>query len=330
MMVTTHIQTVPIEMNSVEGDLKFFIEANNVGSALTFLRKKTLALKAGNVTTLTLDCADARVVVPHHFGCEEADKSIVYSTAAEAITDETIQAIIDQFPNLQKVHIYGHEFCGGCGVKAMLEKGDHNGLTPELEALGDSLTSADPYHNAEGLAARFVKKGLLAIPFLAKISDGCLCGDHGTVRPEGYKSVLGNWDMKLGQNPKLILLNLGIAYSGTEYVFGTELDDANTIFDVSIPHFDQHARASLQYALSHAMKHTTNEAGHSFNDSATFIVMASVSREADALTAIEELSNDATWQDFMSSHEATGLKGRTYLCLHEDGIVKQVQEITVE
>jgi hypothetical protein len=330
MMATKYIQTLPIQMNAVEGDLKVFITSNNTESASTFLRKKTLALKAGNVSTLTLDCADARVVVPHHFGCEEADKSVVYSTAAQAITDETIHAIMDRFPSLQKVHIYGHEFCGGCGVKAMLEKGDHNGLTPELEALGDSLTSADPYHNAEGLAARFVKKGLLAIPYLAKISDGCLCGDHGTVRPEGYKSVLGNWDMKLGQNPKLILLNLGLDYSGTEYVFGTALDDANTIFDVSVPHFDQHARASLQYALSHAMKHTTNEAGHSFNNTATFIVMTSVDKEVDALAALEELNEDMTWQEFMSSHEETGLKGRTYLCLHKEGVMKQVREIVVE
>ncbi|KAJ4457509.1 putative ADP-ribosylation/crystallin J1 [Paratrimastix pyriformis] len=330
----------------VESDFQTFLEANHSCTAQEYLSKKTESLKKNEIYTIVLDCSDAR--------CESgrSENTVVYCTAAHAITPECLQTLARQFPSARSVAVYGHEFCGGCGFRRTLDALPADapvphGATEPLVNLARSLPSGDAPHNAVVFAQRFQEvmgPQTICQSLYYRVTDGAVVQaedcqadgpkcDHphyAEVPCPCFKPIdpVTGWDLRLGQDPHYVVFCLGSEYGPTELVHGTPLDRTNTMFEVVSPVFDTHALASLHYCWGHALSATTNTAGCSFNHTATFIMCVSAEREQEGREVLAKLTADPVLVQYTQPHPAVGgTRGEVYFCVHQGGRIVKAQRV---
>ncbi|KAJ4457508.1 hypothetical protein PAPYR_6985 [Paratrimastix pyriformis] len=339
-----------IESVNLESPFWYFIEANRNEKTVQYLANKTELLSKREVRTLVLDCSDSRSVVAR------APDSIVYATAATAISPRVMETIVRNF-RIQTVLVAGHESCGGCALRATLDglpKGAHppHGVTDALVELGCSLPSSNPNTNALAFGRSFQEmlgpQGLVQSLYY-RITDGAVLqaeaaapaqgapkragGHYFQLPPAGYSPIDPNgWDMRLGQDPRYVVFCLGCEYSPMELVQGSAaLNRPNVIFEVVSPVFDTNLLATLHYCWGHALSATTNTAGCSFNHTATFIMCVSAEREQEGREVLAKLTADPVLVQYTQPHPAVGgTRGEVYFCVHQGGRIVKAQRVAVE
>eukprot|EP00771_Trimastix_marina_P004155 gnl/Trimastix_PCT/896.p1 GENE.gnl/Trimastix_PCT/896~~gnl/Trimastix_PCT/896.p1 ORF type:complete len:217 (+),score=48.80 gnl/Trimastix_PCT/896:483-1133(+) len=193
------------------------------------------------------------------------------------------------------------------------------------------MISSDEQTNALHLASRWRSTGSLEVQsYYSRIQDGVSMQLTGTVgaceaketsRKQPYSPVTPDgWDMRLGQNPRFIVLSLGLQYAPLEFIAGTSLDAPNQIYEVSVPLLDAVAVGSLQYALLHAMQHTENAQGCSFNETKTMLVIMPHDGKSEADQVARTLCSNPAYQTFTGEHPH-GQRGSAYVLLHRHGVI---------
>jgi len=234
---------------------------------------------------------------------------------------------IDQIPNSIKSVItvaHGNKYDSGCGACQLAGDITKDMEIPEeLRYIGlccKDRPDANAMNITTGLSSKFEVGTMFynqATGIVNRIGSSSTDEDvlrlmrdiERSFKDAKYNPTSSRGDMREGQNPRLVVINLGVQYTFAELARNGGFDGPNMVYEVKPggTDFTTIAIGSTQYPLLHALSKDPEAKNFKDTDSALFLV-----RDRSQLAGIEEIvSKDPAFAHFMTENDQSR-KGRVF------------------